>query len=174
MNSILWHMRSGMYGLRTDVHLFQGFWDCSSFRYFVGVNGMPLIWFLLYVDRSLFCNTLGGVLWSRSWLLCLSVCVVSSIWLLRLSVCASECTLMLTTAWFLFAFHWFKRCACLLEGDGRFLLGAWMATSPIVAMGFSALTVTTLALTCKFQVNYFPLYLHVSEGRPIQSIVVRY
>jgi len=80
-----------MYGLRTEVQLFQGFWDSSSFRYLVGVNGLPLIWYLLCVDRSLFCNTLVVVLWSRTWMLCWTVCVMSSI-CVGLSVCASVCT----------------------------------------------------------------------------------
>jgi hypothetical protein len=76
-----------MYGLRTVIHLLQGFLD--SLRYYlVGVNGVPLIWNLLCVDHSLFCNTLlsgvivevgTGVLLSRSGLLCWTVCVVSSI-----------------------------------------------------------------------------------------------
>jgi hypothetical protein len=57
-----------------------------------------------------------------------------------------------------------------LEGDMCFFLGTWLVTSPIVAMSFTALiqinlTVTALALTCKFQVNCFPF----SEVRPIQQ-----
>ena len=42
-----------------------------------------------------------------------------------------------------------------------FLFGVWLVTSPIVAMGFSALiqislTDIELALTCKSQINFFP------------------
>ena len=48
-----------------------------------------------------------------------------------------------------------------VEGDMCLFLGAWLSTFPIVAMGFAALiqinlTVTALAITCRFQVNFFP------------------
>lgn len=62
-----------MYGLRPTVTALRGLW--GSRRYWVGINGMPLIWDLLCVYRSLFCNTsLGGV--SRSWLMVSLCCVV--------------------------------------------------------------------------------------------------
>jgi hypothetical protein len=59
-----------------------------------------------------------------------------------------------------------------VEEKRYFFLGAWLVISPIVAIGFSALiqislTDTALALTCKFQVNFF---LRVSEVRPIQQV----
>jgi hypothetical protein len=54
-----------MYELRTDVHFLQGFWDSSVFRYFVGVNCLPVIVVVIWVDRSLLCVTVGG-LW-RTW-----------------------------------------------------------------------------------------------------------
>ena len=40
-----------------------------------------------------------------------------------------------------FVFHWFRRCKFLfcVETNKYFFLGAWLVTSPIVAMGFSAL-----------------------------------
>ena len=69
---------SCVYGLRTNVHPLQGIWDYNSLQYLV--NGLSLMWGLLCVNRSLFCNTsLGVVFGSRSLLVCLSVCVVSSI-----------------------------------------------------------------------------------------------
>jgi len=63
-----------------------------------------------------------------------------------------------------------------------FFLGAWLATSVIVAMGFSALiqinlTVTALALTCRFQVNFFPFtsaFLRNATNSTEMSIVVCY
>jgi len=50
-----------MYGLRTCVLYFQGFWDSSSLRYFLGINGLPVIVLLLCVVRTLFCIGLGGL-----------------------------------------------------------------------------------------------------------------
>ena len=32
MHLVLWQRSSGMYRLRTDVHLFQNFWDFASFQ----------------------------------------------------------------------------------------------------------------------------------------------
>jgi hypothetical protein len=55
-----------MYGLRTDVHFLQGFWDSSAFRYFVGANYLSVIVVVVWVDHSLLCVTVGG-LW-RTWL----------------------------------------------------------------------------------------------------------
>ena len=84
----------------------------------------------------------------------------------------------------LFAFNWFSQGAFLfrVEGDRYFFLGTWLATSPIVTMGFSALihinlTVTTLALTCKLQVNLFPSTSACFRNSTIstdKSIVVSY
>ena len=72
-----------MYGLRPTVTALQGLW--GSLRYWVGINGMPLIWDLLCVDRSLFCNTpLGGA--SRSWLI-VSLCCVVYLRSINLSIC---------------------------------------------------------------------------------------
>ena len=49
----------------------------------------------------------------------------------------------------------------LVEGERYFFFGAWLATSPVFATGFSALiqislTDTALALTCKCEANFFP------------------
>ena len=173
-----------MYGLRTVIHLLQGFLD--SLRYYlVGVNDVPLIWHLLCVDHSLFCNTsLGGVLLSRSELVCYcrgrDCCAEQSVLcrLQGLSVCASACTFISTTTWFLFAFLWFRRCAVFfgVEGDRRLFVGTWLATFQIVAMGSSALiqiklTVTALALACRFQVNFFSSTLYVPSIAQIRDIL---
>jgi len=101
-----------MYGLRTDVHLFQCVWYSSSFRYLVVVSGLPLIWYLLSVDWSLFCNTLytGWCVVVKVVTVLLGVCFVSFI-CVGLSVCASACTFKSTKTSFSFAFHWFRRCA---------------------------------------------------------------
>lgn len=144
-------------------------------------------------DHSLFCNTLlsgvivevgTGVLLSRSGLLCWTVCVVSSICLQCVLVCASACTFISTTTWFLSALLWFRRCAFLfgVEGDRCFFLGIWLATFQIVAMGSSALiqiklTVTALALACRFQVNFFSstsVCFRGSTNSTGKPIVVRY
>ena len=156
-----------MYGLCTIVFVFQGFWD--SLRYLVGINGLPLIWDLLSVDCFLFCNTsLGGVFWLVLWLFCWSVWIVSSICLQWLSVCASVSTYMSTMARFLFAFRWYRQREFLfrVEGDRYFFLVAWLATSPIVSMGFSALIQINLHSTSAC--------FRSSTNSTGKSIVVRY
>jgi len=109
-----------MYGFRTDVHFPEGFWDSSALRYFVGVNCLPVILVVLFVDRPLLCITMGGLWRTWSWLCCWSVCFASSIWLLLFSVCAWALTLVSPTASFLFTFHWLMRWAFrfLVEGEG--------------------------------------------------------
>ena len=155
-----------MYGLRTDVHFRQGFWDSSVFRYFVGINCLPVIVVVVWVDRSLLCVIVDGLWRTWSWLCCWSVCVVSPIWELLFSVCAWAFTLVSPTASFLFAFHWLMHWAFrfLLKRERYFFFGVWLVTSPIFATGFSALiqislTDTALVLTCKSQVIIFHLHL---------------
>ena len=152
-----------MYGLRTDVHFLQGFWDFSVSRHFVGVNCLPVIVVEVWVDRSLLCVYVVGLWRTWSWLCCWSVCVVSSMWELISSVCVWAYILLSTTASFLFAFHWLMRWAFrfLVEGQMYFYFWAWLATSPVFETSSSALiqinlTDTALALTCKSQVMFLP------------------
>ena len=76
-----------MYGLRTALHFFHGFWESSISRYFVGVICLPVNVVLVWVDRSLLCVIVVG-LW-RAWssLCSCSVCVVSSVMELLHVVC---------------------------------------------------------------------------------------
>jgi hypothetical protein len=158
-----------MYGLRTDVHFLQGFWDSSAFRYFVGVNCLPVIVVVVWVDRSLLCVTVGGLWRTWSWLCCCSVCVVSSMWELLFSVCAWAFTLVSPTVSFLFAFHWLMRWAFrfLVEGERYFFFGAWLVTSPIFATGYSALTqisllIDIIEILLKVPLNTITLTLNIS------------
>ena len=130
-----------MYGLLTDVHFLQGFWDSSMSKYVVGVNCLPVNVVVVWVNRSLLCVNVVG-LW-RTWssLCSWSVCVVSSMCELLSSVCVSTYVLLSPTASFLFALHRLMRWAisCLVEGERYFFFCAWLATSPVSATGFSAL-----------------------------------
>jgi hypothetical protein len=47
----------------SHVHFLQGFWDSSVFRYFVGINCLPVIVVEVWVDRSLLYVNVDG-LWT--------------------------------------------------------------------------------------------------------------
>jgi hypothetical protein len=146
-------MSFGMYGLRTIVTVFQGVW-CWLLNLVV-VNGLTLMWDLLFVDYSIFCNTFF-VLCSARGLDCdAGQCDVTSVWLHWLSVfaCVSAC--------FAFGFHWFKCCVCVfrVEGDRCIFEGTQLATFPIVAMGFSALIHKSAALSSSWGHRVWYRYL---------------
>ena len=106
---------------------------------------------------------MGGVFWLRCWLHFAGQSELCHISGYNNSQSVHVHLFKATTAWFLFAFHWFKRFAFLLrvERDKYFFLGFALANFPIVAMGFltlihTSLTVTALALIYRLQVNFLP------------------
>jgi hypothetical protein len=146
-----------MYGLRTDVHFLQGFWDSSAFRYFVGANYLSVIVVVVWVDHSLLCVTVGG-LW-RTWLvvtvLLVSLCSFIYLGVTIFCLCVSV-YFSVTNGFIPFRLPLVDALSVSFPGGRRevFFFGAWLVTSPIFATGFSALiqislTDTALALTCK-------------------------
>ena len=138
----------------TDFVQMYIFWDSSTIRYFVGVNCLPLILVVLSSRSLPSLHYYGQYEWFVEGLV-LTVLLVS--------LC---CFVYLVVTIFCLCFRVnFSDALSISFPGGRrevFLFwGLMLVTSPIVAIGFSALiqirlTDTAVALTCKSQFNCFP------------------